>query len=158
MVGFVCLLLYKLQYQPRDIAPLLVYIFIPAFFGDVIRFMWPAFNRLWMRVMGPLMRDKEKQQWNGVIFYLLGAWTVLSFFPKVFFLAFSFRDFLIVGYCDCVDLVVVVVRYRCFDFWSSLWEVWTFSSARKIAHRIARSDVDWRTCCVHILGNPLSTI
>ena len=33
--------------------------------------------------MGPLMRDKEKQQWNGVIFYLLGAWIVLSFFPKV---------------------------------------------------------------------------
>src|SRR5271170_6966346 len=81
--GFVCLYLYKLGYQPRDIAPLLVYIFIPAFFGDVIRFAWPAFNRLWARVMGPLMRDKEKQQWNGVIFYLLGAWIVLSFFPKV---------------------------------------------------------------------------
>lgn len=158
MVGFVCLWLYKLQYEPRDIAPLLVYIFIPAFFGDVIRFMWPSFNRLWMRVMGPLMRDKEKQQWNGVIFYLLGAWTVLSFFPKVFSLEFSFRNLLIVGYCDCVDLVVVVVRYRCFDFWSSLWEVWTFSSARKIAHRIARSDVDWRTCCVYILGNSLSSI
>lgn len=83
MTGFVCLWLYTLQYEPRDIAPLLVYIFIPAFFGDVIRFMWPRFNRLWTRVMGPLMRDKEKQQWNGVIFYLLGAWTVLSFFPKV---------------------------------------------------------------------------
>jgi hypothetical protein len=77
------LYLYKLQYQPRDVAPLLVYIFIPAFFGDVIRFSWPAFNRLWTGVMGPLMRDREKQQWNGVIFYLLGAWIVLSFFPKV---------------------------------------------------------------------------
>jgi diacylglycerol kinase (CTP) len=82
-IGFVALYLYKLQYQPRDVAPLLVYIFIPAFFGDVIRFVWPSFNRLWMSVMGPLMRDREKQQWNGVIFYLLGAWTVLSFFPKV---------------------------------------------------------------------------
>ena len=82
-VGFVCLYLYKLGYEPRDVAPLLVYIFIPAFFGDVVRFTWPAFNRLWTRVMGPLMRDREKQQWNGVIFYLLGAWTVLSFFPKV---------------------------------------------------------------------------
>jgi diacylglycerol kinase (CTP) len=70
-------------YQPRDISPLLVYMFIPAFFGDVVRFTWPAFNRLWTRVMGPLMRDKEKRQWNGVVFYLLGAWTVLSFFPKV---------------------------------------------------------------------------
>jgi diacylglycerol kinase (CTP) len=82
-LGFVALYLYKLGYQPRDIAPLLVYIFIPAFFGDVVRFVWPAFNRLWTRVMGPLMRDREKQQWNGVIFYLLGAWIVLSFFPKV---------------------------------------------------------------------------
>ena len=83
LIGFVCLLLYKLGYEPRDIAPSLVVMFIPAFFGDVIRFMWPAFNRLYIRVMGPLMRDREKQQWNGVIFYLLGAWIVLSFFPKV---------------------------------------------------------------------------
>jgi diacylglycerol kinase (CTP) len=78
------LYLYKLGYEPRHIAPLLVYLFIPAFLGDVIRFISPPFNRLWMVFMGPLMRDKEKQQWNGVIFYLLGAWIVLSFFPKVF--------------------------------------------------------------------------
>jgi diacylglycerol kinase (CTP) len=38
--------------------------------------------------MGPLMRDREKQQWNGVIYYLLGAWIVLSFFPKVPYRAF----------------------------------------------------------------------
>ena len=82
-IGFVCLYLYKLGYEPRDVAPLLVYIFIPAFFGDVVRFAWPSVNRLWTRVMCPLMRDREKQEWNGVIFYLLGAWTVLSFFPKV---------------------------------------------------------------------------
>jgi diacylglycerol kinase (CTP) len=82
-LGFVCLYLYRLGYEPKDITPLLVYIFIPAFFGDVVRFVWPSFNRLWTKVMGPLMRDREKQQWNGVIFYLLGAWIVLSFFPKV---------------------------------------------------------------------------
>lgn len=70
-------------WKPRDVAPLLVYMFIPAFFGDVIRFISPQFNRLWVAVMGPLMRDREKQTWNGVIFYLLGAWIVLSFFPKV---------------------------------------------------------------------------
>jgi hypothetical protein len=157
MVGFVCLWLYKLQYEPRDIAPLLVYIFIPAFFGDVIRFMWPAFNRLWMRVMGPLMRDKEKQQWNGVIFYLLGAWTVLSFFPKVLPHKTFFAK-LISGYCDCVDLVIVVVRYRCFDFWSSLRQVRTFSSAREVAYRIARGDAHGSPCRLHLLGNSLSSI
>lgn len=78
-----CLYLYFLGYEPRDIAPSLVIIFIPAFFGDVVRFTWPAFNRFYIRVMGPLMRDREKREWNGVVFYLLGAWTVLSFFPKV---------------------------------------------------------------------------
>ena len=32
--------------------------------------------------MGALMRESEVDGWNGVIWYLLGAWTVLRFFPK----------------------------------------------------------------------------
>jgi hypothetical protein len=149
--------LYKLQYEPRDIAPLLVYIFIPAFFGDVIRFMWPAFNRLWTRVMGPLMRDKEKQQWNGVIFYLLGAWTVLSFFPKVYSLVKRGVG-LISGYRNSVDLVVVMVGYRCFDFWSSVREVWALAPTWKVSHWISCGDAHGSTCCVHLLGNTLPTL
>ena len=64
-VGFVCLYLYKLGYQPRDVSPLLVYIFIPAFFGDVVRFVSPGFNRLWTRVMGPLIVIERKKSGMG---------------------------------------------------------------------------------------------
>jgi dolichol kinase len=109
-----------LGYEPRDVAPPLVYIFIPAFFGDVVRFIWPAFNRLWMRVMGPLMRDKEKQQWNGVIFYLLGAWIVLSFFPKVPSLRLRYITYSL-GHRNRFYSPIIMVRYRSINIRSSLW-------------------------------------
>ena len=35
-----------------------------------------------MQALGALMRESEVDGWNGVIWYLLGAWTVLRFFPK----------------------------------------------------------------------------
>lgn len=34
------------------------------------------------RYLGALMRETEYDGWNGVIWYLLGAWIVLWFFPK----------------------------------------------------------------------------
>ena len=116
-LGFVCLYLYKLGYEPRDVAPLLVYIFIPAFFGDVVRFTWPAFNRLWTRVMGPLMRDREKQQWNGVIFYLLGAWISVIILPKS---TPTVGNCLSLGHCHRFHPPVIMVRYRSINIRSSL--------------------------------------
>jgi|SRR5579859_4234050 len=172
-VGFVELYLYKLGYQPRDISPLLMYIFIPAFFGDVIRFMWPAFNRLWMRVMGPLMRDREKQQWNGVIFYLLGAWTVLSFFPKVtnpFYILLPhghclFASFLlgqrltcVVGHCDRVNSPSIMVRHRSVNIRPSLRKIRSLSPPRKIPHRVPCGNGDGSPRRVRLLGNSVSAL
>jgi len=35
-----------------------------------------------MRCLGALMRESEVEGYNGVIWYLLGAWTVLRWLPK----------------------------------------------------------------------------
>jgi len=35
-----------------------------------------------VKSLGALMRESEVDGWNGVIWYLLGAWTVIRFFPK----------------------------------------------------------------------------
>lgn len=39
-------------------------------------------NKLYIKVVGALMRESEVDGWNGVIWYLLGAWIVLRWFPK----------------------------------------------------------------------------
>ena len=39
-------------------------------------------NRLYIKVCGALMRETEVDGYNGVIWYLLGAWAVLRFCPK----------------------------------------------------------------------------
>lgn len=33
-------------------------------------------------VLGALMRETEFDTWNGVIWYMLGVWIILTFFPK----------------------------------------------------------------------------
>lgn len=56
---------------------------IPIASVDLLRHNWPPFNRLYIRVLGAFMRESEAhEKYNGVIWYLLGAWTVLRFFPK----------------------------------------------------------------------------
>ena len=82
--GFICLYLYKLGYKPQHIAPIIAFAFIIFSIQEVIRFQWPAFNKFFFaRVYRPLMREHEMNKINGALFYLLGVWIVLSFFPKV---------------------------------------------------------------------------
>lgn len=42
------------------------------------------------------MRESEVDGWNGVIWYLLGAWTVLRFFPK----DVAVMSILLLSWCD----------------------------------------------------------
>ena len=42
------------------------------------------------------MRESEVEGWNGVIWYLLGAWTVLRFFPK----DVAVMSILLLSWCD----------------------------------------------------------
>ena len=46
--------------------------------------------------MGALMRESEVEGYNGVIWYLLGAWTVLRFFPT----DVGVMSVLLLSWCD----------------------------------------------------------
>ncbi|KAB2572039.1 Phosphatidate cytidylyltransferase [Lasiodiplodia theobromae] len=81
-IGFLTLGLYASYAQPTQIHPVLLSLFIPIFTTDIIRHRYPAFNRFYIRCLGALMRESEVDGWNGVIWYLLGAWAALRFFPK----------------------------------------------------------------------------
>lgn len=69
---------------------------IPIATVDAIRHNWASFNRLYVRVMGAFMREKEYDGWNGVIWYLLGVWIVLKFFQK----DIGLMGVLLLSWCD----------------------------------------------------------
>ena len=81
-IGFFAIWLYVSGIQSSAITPFLVGALIPIVTVDYIRHTYPAFNRFYVRVLGALMRETEYAGWNGVIWYLLGVWIVLRFFPK----------------------------------------------------------------------------
>ncbi|KAK2460708.1 hypothetical protein APHAL10511_007178 [Amanita phalloides] len=81
-IGFITLYLYLSGRDARNIILVLwsaLAIIVPA---DIIRLRYPAFERLYERVLGFLMRESEKKSSNGVIWYILGANFVLSFYPR----------------------------------------------------------------------------
>ena len=81
-IGFFTIWLYVSGVQTNAITPYLMTALIPIATLDYLRHTYPALNRLYVRVVGALMRETEYDGWNGVIWYLLGAWIVLGFFPK----------------------------------------------------------------------------
>ncbi len=81
-IGFFTLHLYSRGTNAVDIHPWLLGALVPIASVDYARHTFPPFNRFYIRLLGALMRESEVDGWNGVIWYLLGAWTVLRFFPK----------------------------------------------------------------------------
>ncbi|KAI9800208.1 MAG: hypothetical protein M1825_004192 [Sarcosagium campestre] len=81
-IGFVTLYLYTSGVRIRTIPPYLLALFIPIFSVDWLRHRFAALNRFYIRVCGALMRESEVAGWNGVIWYLVGAWLVLRLLPK----------------------------------------------------------------------------
>ncbi|KAI5291667.1 hypothetical protein KEM54_002056 [Ascosphaera aggregata] len=81
-IGFVTLNFYRLGIQTYQITPWLMTALIPIATLDLIRHRFAYFNHLYIQVVGALMRESEVKGYNGVIWYILGAWTVLHFFPK----------------------------------------------------------------------------
>ncbi|PHH53025.1 CTP-dependent diacylglycerol kinase 1 [Ceratocystis fimbriata CBS 114723] len=81
-IGFFSLWLYVSGTQTTSVTPWLMGALIPITIVDVLRHNVPSFNAFYVRVLGALMRESEYSGYNGVIFYLLGAWTALYFFPK----------------------------------------------------------------------------
>ncbi|KAK3314660.1 hypothetical protein B0H66DRAFT_317422 [Apodospora peruviana] len=81
-IGFFVVWLYLSGTQTWSVCPYLMAALVPIAAVDVLRHHYAPFNRFYVRVLGALMRESEFNGYNGVIFYLLGAWTVLYFFPK----------------------------------------------------------------------------
>ncbi|KAK3344330.1 hypothetical protein B0T25DRAFT_323542 [Lasiosphaeria hispida] len=81
-IGFFVVWLYLSGTQTLSVCPYLMGAFVPIAAVDVLRHHYAPFNRFYVRVLGALMRESEFDGYNGVIFYLLGAWIVLFFFPK----------------------------------------------------------------------------
>jgi len=82
-IGFFTLHLYSRGTQPEAIHPWLLGALVPIVSVEFFRHRIPSFNRFYIRVLGALMRESEvNERYNGVIWYLLGAWVSLRFFPK----------------------------------------------------------------------------
>jgi diacylglycerol kinase (CTP) len=81
-IGFFVIWLYLTGTQTSSVAPYLMTALIPIAATDWLRHRYASVNRFYVRALGALMRETEYAGWNGVVFYLLGAWIVLYFFPK----------------------------------------------------------------------------
>ncbi|KAI9673825.1 MAG: hypothetical protein M1829_003943 [Trizodia sp. TS-e1964] len=81
-IGFFVIYLYTSGVQTSAITPWLMSALIPVATTDYLRHRFKSVNRLYIRCLGALMRESEVDGWNGVIWYLLGAWIVLGWFPK----------------------------------------------------------------------------
>lgn len=82
-IGFLTLALYARGSQTSAIHPVLLALLIPIAATDLLRHNVPRVNAFYIRCLGAFMRESEAHdRYNGVIWYLLGAWSVLRFFPK----------------------------------------------------------------------------
>ncbi|KAF7960735.1 hypothetical protein EAE96_000408 [Botrytis aclada] len=95
-IGFFTIWLYISGVQTNAITPYLMGALIPIATVDYVRHNYPAFNGLYVRLLGAFMRETEYDGWNGVIWYLLGAWIVLGFFPK----DVGVMGILLLSWCD----------------------------------------------------------
>lgn len=96
-IGFLTLYLYYCGVQPSEIHPVLISMLLPIFALDLVRFRWPAFNRLYIRVMGALMRESEAHdRYNGVISYLAGIYFTMCYCRK----DVAVMSVLLLSWCD----------------------------------------------------------
>ncbi|ETS79381.1 hypothetical protein PFICI_09234 [Pestalotiopsis fici W106-1] len=81
-IGFLVYWLYVSGTQTSRVTPWLMGFLIPIATTDILRHTYASLNRFYVKCLGAFMRESEYSGYNGVIWYLLGAWTVLYFFPK----------------------------------------------------------------------------
>lgn len=95
-IGFFVVWLYFTGTQTSAVAPWLFAALVPITTVDWLRHRYASFNRFYVKVLGALMRESEYSGWNGVIFYLLGAWIVLYTFPK----DVAIMSVMLLSWCD----------------------------------------------------------
>ena len=95
-IGFMTLSFYTYGLQTTAITPWLLSALIPIAATDYLRHRFQSVNRVYIRCLGALMRETEVDGWNGVIWYLLGAYIALKFFPK----DIGVMGVLLLSWCD----------------------------------------------------------
>ncbi|KAJ6167340.1 hypothetical protein N7497_000183 [Penicillium chrysogenum] len=95
-IGFLTLSLYSRGIQSLQITPVLFTALVPIAATDLIRHRFEKVNTVYIRCMGALMRETEVAGYNGVIWYLLGAYVALRFFPK----DVGVMSVLLLSWCD----------------------------------------------------------
>jgi len=95
-IGFFVIWLYVTGTQTTSVTPWLMSALIPITTVDWLRHRYASVNRFYVKALGALMRESEYSGWNGVIFYLLGAWIVLFNFPK----DVGIMSVLLLSWCD----------------------------------------------------------
>ncbi|OJJ78486.1 diacylglycerol/polyprenol kinase family protein [Aspergillus glaucus CBS 516.65] len=95
-IGFITLQLYSRGVQSLQITPWLFSALVPIAATDLIRHRSETVNKFYIRCVGALMRETEVSGYNGVIWYLLGAYTVLRFLPK----DVGVMSILLLSWCD----------------------------------------------------------
>ncbi|ATY65912.1 Phosphatidate cytidylyltransferase [Cordyceps militaris] len=95
-IGFFVVWLYTTGTQTSAVAPYLMAALVPVAATDLLRHRFAPVNRLYVRALGALMRESEYAGYNGVIWYLLGAWTVLWALPK----DVAVMSVLLLSWCD----------------------------------------------------------
>lgn len=101
-IGFITLQRYMADGNPSVIAVHLSKALIVIWIADVLRFNSKRFSNLYETLLGFLMRPSEKNNWNGVIFYLLGVIISLSTLP----LDISVLSILILSWVDTSASIV----------------------------------------------------
>ncbi|KAL0946336.1 hypothetical protein HGRIS_012574 [Hohenbuehelia grisea] len=80
-IGVVTLYQWATKGSPKTIVLVLWTAFAVIMPVDILRLRWPAFEQVYERVLGFLMRESEKKSTNGVIWYILGVNFALTFYP-----------------------------------------------------------------------------
>ncbi|EXJ82942.1 phosphatidate cytidylyltransferase [Capronia epimyces CBS 606.96] len=81
-IGFFTLRFYTTGIQTTAITPWLLGALAIIAPTDVLRHHSDRFNRFYIKALGALMRETEVDGYNGVIWYLVGAYIALKFYPK----------------------------------------------------------------------------
>ena len=96
-IGFFTLYLYTQNVQTSSIHPWLLGALIPIASVDFLRHRYAEFNKIYVKCLGALMRESEvHDRYNGVIWYLLGVWIALRWFPK----DVGVMSVLLLSWCD----------------------------------------------------------
>lgn len=80
--GFSTLWFYTQGYQKLQFLVFLWAMFFVLLLNDIIRFRYPSVNKRLTKWFGFVIRDTERDSWNGIVFYLAGLALVFSFAPK----------------------------------------------------------------------------